>query len=224
MTVVPGDYTGKIIAVKLQWAVPANDYDLYIHKCPTPASTIAQCNATTPVGQDGSGAPQTEENAAIDPASTGAGDYTIHAVYFATSGATDQYQGSVSLKNKTAGRAATYVTGGITFSPNVTTKAPVAGRDGEPSNRTDGHGNHYVAGIRGFPAGVDLWYVDLQPGSGTYDPFMRNPIYRGQPDAFSPLTKQTSAAMAAAMLIWRSVCATPRRVCFRRFQRWPERV
>jgi hypothetical protein len=186
LTVVPGDYTGKIIAVKLQWLVAANDYDLYIHKCPTPASTIADCNATPAVGQDGSGAPQTEENAAIDPGSTGAGDYTIHAVYFATSGPTDQYQGSVTLKNKTASRTANYISGGINFSPNVTVKAPVASRDGEPSNRTDGLGNHYVAGIRGFPAGVDLWYVDLQPSSGTYDPFMRNSIYRGQPDAFSP--------------------------------------
>ena len=46
-------------------------------------------------------------------------------------------------------------------------------------------------GIRGFPAGVDLWNVDLQPTVNSlvnpnYDPFMRNPIYRGQPDAFSP--------------------------------------
>ncbi|HEY8184471.1 MAG TPA: Calx-beta domain-containing protein [Pyrinomonadaceae bacterium] len=186
LTVAPGDYTGKIIAVKLHWTVAANDYDLYIHKCPNATSTIADCNATPAVGQDGSGAPQTEENAAIDPGSTGSGDYTIHAVYFATSGPTDQYQGSVTLKNKTAARSATYVSGGITFSPNVTVKAPVASRDGEPSNRTDALGNHYVAGIRGFPAGVDLWYVDLQPSSGTYDPFIRNPIYRGQPDAFSP--------------------------------------
>ncbi|HBB87401.1 MAG TPA: hypothetical protein DC047_07275 [Blastocatellia bacterium] len=47
-------------------------------------------------------------------------------------------------------------------------------------------GNTYVAGIRGVPAGVDLWYFDLNPSSPTYDPFMRNPISRGQPDQFSP--------------------------------------
>jgi hypothetical protein len=188
LTVAPGDYTGKFIAVKIQWTVAANDYDLYIHKCPTPASTIAQCNAGATVGQDGQGAPQTQENAAIDPASTGVGDYTIHVVYFATSGPTDQYQGSVTLTAKatSSARTADYVSGGINFSPSVALKAPVASRDGEPSNRTDALGNFYVSGIRGFPAGVDLWYVDLQPTSGSYDPFMRNYIYRGQPDAFSP--------------------------------------
>ena len=81
---------------------------------------------------------------------------------------------------------ATYVKGGMTFSPNYALRAPVANRDGEPSLRVDKFGNAYVAGIRGVPAGVDLWYFDLNPNSPTYDPFMRNPIYRGQPDQFSP--------------------------------------
>jgi hypothetical protein len=81
---------------------------------------------------------------------------------------------------------ANYVKGGITFSPNMALRASVASRDGEPSLRVDKFGNAYVAGIRGVPAGVDLWYFDLQPGSATYDPLMRNPIYRGQPDQFSP--------------------------------------
>lgn len=80
----------------------------------------------------------------------------------------------------------TYVKGGITFSSNVTVRASVSGRDGEPSLRVDKLGNAYVAGIRGVPAGVDLWYFDLNPNSSTYDPLMRNPIYRGQPDQFSP--------------------------------------
>ncbi len=79
-----------------------------------------------------------------------------------------------------------YQKGGITFSPNVTVRASVSGRDGEPSLRVDKLGNAYVAGIRGVPAGVDLWYFDLNPNSSTYDPLMRNPIYRGQPDQFSP--------------------------------------
>src|SRR5882724_11752171 len=81
---------------------------------------------------------------------------------------------------------ATYIKGGMTFSPNYALRAPVASRDGEPSLRVDKQGNAYVAGIRGVPAGVDLWYFDLNPNSPTYDPFMRNPIYRGQPDQFSP--------------------------------------
>jgi hypothetical protein len=186
LTVLPGTWSAKIINAKIQWTVPANDYDVYIHKCPTPASTSAQCNATPTVGESHGSAPQTEENSAIDPNNTGTGDYTLHIVYSAVTPAADQYQGSVSVAAQTATRTATYLTGGVTFSSSVTARAPVAPRDGEPSNRTDKNGNFYIAGIRGFPAGVDLWYVDLQPSSGTYDPFMRNPIYRGQPDAFSP--------------------------------------
>src|SRR5437868_13403434 len=140
--------------------VRTNDYDLYIHKCPTQASTNAQCNATAPTaqGQNG-GAPGTFEAGAVDPGGVVVAgvDYTVHAVYFSV--APDQYQGSATLESKTAAtRAATYVSGGITFSPNVTTKAPVASRDGEPSSRTDVQGNFYSVGIRAFPAGIDLWY------------------------------------------------------------------
>src|SRR5262249_37810494 len=32
---------------------------------------------------------------------------------------------------------------------------------------------------------VDLWYFDLNPSSATFDPNMRNPIYRGQTDSFT---------------------------------------
>ena len=78
------------------------------------------------------------------------------------------------------------MTTGIVFSPNVPLKNPVAARDGEPSSRTDFKGNTYVGGIRGFPAGVDLWFFSLNPLSPTFDPNMRVPIYRGQPDGFSP--------------------------------------
>src|SRR5438309_7815659 len=46
LTIASGDYTGKQVAIKIQWTVPAYDHDLYIHKCPTQASTNAQCNAT----------------------------------------------------------------------------------------------------------------------------------------------------------------------------------
>jgi hypothetical protein len=189
LTVAPGDYSGKFIDTRIDWTVPANDYDLYIHKCPTPASTAAQCNATDPTGQSTGGAPQTNESSSIDPANTGVGDYTIRVVYSAVTPAADQYRGTVSIAAKSAARTPVYVSGGVSFSPNVTVKAPHTTRDGEPSNRTDALGNFYISGIRGFPAGVDLWYIDLQPSSGAYDPFMRNWIYRGQPDAFSPVNE-----------------------------------
>src|SRR5437763_7788126 len=151
LTVAPGDYTGKQIALKIQWTVAANDYDLYIHKCPTQTSTVAQCNATAPVaqGQNG-GAPGTFEAGALDPGGVvvTATDYTIHAIYFTV--APDQYQGSATLEAKSVGRTGNYISGGISFSPNIAVKAPVASADGEPSNRTDKLGNFYSVGIRGF--------------------------------------------------------------------------
>ncbi|HKQ57705.1 MAG TPA: FlgD immunoglobulin-like domain containing protein [Candidatus Eisenbacteria bacterium] len=85
-----------------------------------------------------------------------------------------------------ADRTATYVPGTIAFSQNVTLRAPVTTRDGEPSLRVDVRGNCYVGGIRGVPAGVDLWRFDLNPASATFDPGMQNPTYLGQPDAFLP--------------------------------------
>ncbi len=88
--------------------------------------------------------------------------------------------------------APNYIKGGMTFSPNYTTKAPYIGQDVEPSLRCDKFGNCYVAPIRGVPGGTDLWYFDLRPTvSGSqnpnYDPFMRNPIYRGQPDKIADI-------------------------------------
>src|SRR3981189_1598324 len=173
----PADYAGKAIAVKIQWSISANDYDLYIHK---------DSNSGLLVGVSADGAPQNGEASAIDPAATGTGVYPVHVVYFAVvTPNADQYKASATVQVKPTARTATYVQGGIPFSPSVRLKAPVARRDGEPSNRTDPVGNAYVSAIRGVPAGVDLWYFDLNPSSATYDPNVRNPIYRGQPDSFT---------------------------------------
>jgi hypothetical protein len=181
LNVSPGVWTGKVIAIKIAWTIPTNDYDLFIHY---DANNDGILDSTDPlVASSGDGAPETEEATAIDPSSTGTGRYFVHAVYFAV--VPDQYHGTATVQNKPASRTATYLKGGITFSPNVTVKAPVAARDGEPSSRTDKVGNHYVSGIRGVPAGVDLWYFDLRPGSSSYDPLMRHPVYRGQPDSFT---------------------------------------
>ncbi|MBA3544816.1 MAG: hypothetical protein H0T83_10320 [Chthoniobacterales bacterium] len=85
---------------------------------------------------------------------------------------------------------ATYIKGGMTFSPSAKLVAPYIGQDVEPSLRVDKFGNTYIAPIRGVPGGTDLFYFDLRPtvsslANPTYDPFMRNPIYRGQPDSIS---------------------------------------
>lgn len=179
----PADYANKLIRIGIQWTIPANDYDLYVHKDSNAGLVVAQ-------GENG-GAPATSDATTIDPAATGTGVYTVHVVYFSVTPLVDEYQGTAQVQNKPQGRNASYLKTGISFSPNVMVRAPVASRDGEPSSRTDKNGNHYVAGIRGVPAGVDLWYFDLNPLSSTYDPYMRHPIYRGQPDSFTGM-EQTS--------------------------------
>jgi hypothetical protein len=97
------------------------------------------------------------------------------------------------ISNVHADRTALYVDGAtlnppIAFSNNCPVRCPLATADGEPSCRCDIFGNFYVSGIRGFPAGVDLWYFDFDPGSPMYDPFAKNPIYKGQPDSFTGST------------------------------------
>ncbi|HET6654799.1 MAG TPA: hypothetical protein VFH57_01010 [Gammaproteobacteria bacterium] len=170
------DYAGKLIQVTIQWNIPTNDYDLYIHK---------GSNTGPIVGQSGQGAPSTQEQTAIDPSKYGTGAYTVHVVYFSVAPG-DEFQGTAAIIDQPEGRRANYAKGHMEFSANYTVKAPATVRDGEPSSRTDKFGNFYVSGIRGVPAGVDLWYFDLRPNSPTYDPYMRNPIYRGQPDSFTP--------------------------------------
>ncbi|HSI73832.1 MAG TPA: hypothetical protein VK934_11715 [Fimbriimonas sp.] len=170
------NWAKKLIRVDVSWGVAANDYDLYVHKD----------SVSGPLVEDsGSGAPSTKESVILDPNKTGVGFYAVRVVYFATTPQTDQYVGVATTINRPASRQAVYLRGGMTFSTPVALRAPVAAADGEPSLRVDKKGNTYVAGIRGVPAGVDLWYIDLNPDSPTYDPLMRNPIYRGQPDSFT---------------------------------------
>ncbi len=181
VTGVEADWSNHLITLEFSWALPASDYDFYVHKD----------SVTGPIVGTGTndGAPNTVDNAAIDPSATGPGDYFVHIVYFSVVGPADQYEGIATVIPKsTAVRTATYTSGGITFSPNTALKAPVAARDGEPSIRTDYKGNSYTGGIRGVPAGVDLWYVDLNPASTKFDPLMRFPAYRGQPDGFAEKT------------------------------------
>ncbi len=98
----------------------------------------------------------------------------------------------------TGNRTATYTHGGMTFSPNSPLKAPTAHQDGEPSSRIDAQGNFYIMPIQGVPAGVNLFYCDLRSNSASYDPNMRAPIYRGQPD--SPFSSNGVNSLSAGAL------------------------
>jgi hypothetical protein len=75
--VTAGNYTGKTIAVKIEWTSGSNDYDLYIHK------RNADGSDGDLVSSSGSGVPSTHESTVIDPNSDGTGDFNVIAVYFA---------------------------------------------------------------------------------------------------------------------------------------------
>ena len=170
---LPSDWAGKTLRVRIGWGLVADDYDLYVH---------SGSNAGPIVDSSTGGAPENDEVCIINPSKTGTGVYTLHTIYFVNVPMLDQPVGTVEvLKTQTP----EYTTGGLTFSPNHFDYAPANNTDGEPSNETDVQGNHYICGIRGFPAGCDLWYYDLRPGSPTYDPNMRNPQYRGIIDSIS---------------------------------------
>ncbi len=180
--VAAGDYTGKTVSVKVAWTVPANDYDLYIHK------RNADGSDGDFVADSTGGAPSTSEGTGFNPVITGSGDFNVVVVYFTNTPGADQPHGTVTVLTTPPKRTATYLSGGLTFAPNSTVKAQTAGSDGEPSSRVDLAGNYYICGIRGVPAGVDLWNFDLRPkiaglANPTFDPNMRVPIYRGQPDS-----------------------------------------
>jgi hypothetical protein len=82
----PGDWAGKIIDIKVDWALPSSDYDLYVHK---------GSNAGVEVGSSGNNPPE-HERVLLSPADLGTGVYTVHVIYFAAS-AGDQYQGTATV-------------------------------------------------------------------------------------------------------------------------------
>jgi len=82
------DWTGKLVQVRVAWSLGTHDYDLYIHKG----------DLSGPVAASGAnqGQPGTEEDAFIDPRSSGVGLYTVHVTY-AVAAPTDQYHGTASV-------------------------------------------------------------------------------------------------------------------------------
>lgn len=210
----PGVLTPNV-KVRIDWTNVANDYDMYIFQ---------QTAGEPQVASSGNGTTTFEEAIFTPLPNT---TYQIVIVHFAATGVglagPETIDGVISLvgapvvtnPNRT-GPSGT----GIVFSPNgnifVSTTPAVVGsneaptgrgttfaeetvRDGEPSIRSDAKGNVYPAGIRGVPAGVDVWrfgpnafcprfnfYDDDQFPIGDPPALASNPgagyVWLGQPD------------------------------------------
>jgi len=83
----PADWAGKGIQVKFTWIIPANDYDMYIHKTDNSGPVVHSSTGS---------APETSETAVIVPSVDGTGVYTVHAVYFTVSPG-DQYHATATV-------------------------------------------------------------------------------------------------------------------------------
>ncbi len=155
------DPGSKVLRVRLDWGLVTNDYDLLV---------FDDAGAGQQVASSGNGA-TTFEEAVFAPAD--GETYEVLIIHFAAlpgdtiHGLVELSDGGGVVEPARIGPDGT----GIVFSPNGITAtaggpapsgkgtlwAPEASRDGEPSIRVDQLGNVYPAGIRGVPAGVDVW-------------------------------------------------------------------
>ncbi len=123
----PADWTGKLVKVRLDWAFPATDYDLYIHK-----DTV-----TGPEVDRSADGPTITEAAEIDPSVSGTGIYAVRIVYFAAVTTADQYRGTATVDNKAAtGTEPTPPPASTAVPPtynNFTPPATLGQRAGEPT-------------------------------------------------------------------------------------------
>ncbi len=87
------DWAGKLINVRLDWSLPATDYDMYIHK-----GTV-----TGPETDRSADGPTVSEEAEINPSVTGTGVYVVHIVYFAATTSSDPYTGIAKVVASSAG-------------------------------------------------------------------------------------------------------------------------
>lgn len=157
----PADWiaAGKQVHVQINWTLPANDYDMYIHKG----------GLTGPVVASSGAGGTTQEQVDMNPASSsiGTGLFTVHVVYFAATQA-DQYSGVATVVS--AGAPPTPApTPASGFAPRYETYTPPAAgpatlglRSGEPSI---GIG----LAIAGHPEGRSMFQSDIQTLRTTYN-------------------------------------------------------
>lgn len=190
VVLAPGDYTGRQINVSITWTVPAYDYDLYVH-----VGTLRGASLPSSAGPP----PATSElvHIGIDPPVVTTPRIWWAHIQAASVPPLQTYSGSASLAALPAAPVVTHLPSSLPFSATVPLFARGTVRALEPSVRVDVRGNCYVSAIRGVPAGVDLWRIDLDPNSPTFDPEMRNAAYLGQPDVFQQEGSEDSTAGGA---------------------------
>lgn len=158
---VPADWiaAGKQVHVQINWSLPATDYDMYVHKGDLNGPVVASSGS----------AGTTQEQVDLNPASSsiGTGLFTVHVVYYVTTGA-DQYNGVANLASagSTPLPAPTPASG---FAPRYETYTPPAAgpatlglHSGEPSI---GIG----LGVTGHPEGRSMFQSDIQTLRTTFN-------------------------------------------------------
>ena len=172
---------GDELKIRIQWASPdpatppsSQDFDMAVFQCTTLAGT--SCNTT--VGTSGNGGTNFEQVRFVPQANV---LYEVIIVHFAVT-VPQNISGTAQLVDpppftQAIRKGPSILASGLRFSPNGfvqtlgsgggragqapngfgTTRATETVRDGEPSIRADQLGNVYPSGIRGVPAGVDVW-------------------------------------------------------------------
>jgi outer membrane biosynthesis protein TonB len=93
------DWVGKLLQVRISWSLQADDYDLFVHKCPNNSTDETACN-NGPLAAQGmnGGQPGTQEIAFLDVHANGVGTYSVHVDYGTTPVPnTDQYKGEITV-------------------------------------------------------------------------------------------------------------------------------
>jgi len=199
LKIAPGDYTGKRARFSVTWTLPTDDFDVYVRANSLSGAVVSQSTGSAP------GSLETNTWDINGVVTQGVNDtYVVHVVYY-TVGPLDPPQGTITLENIPAVvvRTPKFVWDAkktrLKFSKSRALYANTANSGSEPSVRIDYQGNAYVGSIRGLTGGNDIWRIDLNPNSPTFDPFLRsvvpvidangnvtNPTYKGQPDGTSP--------------------------------------
>ncbi|MGI8956237.1 MAG: sialidase family protein [Chthoniobacterales bacterium] len=157
----PADWiaAAKQVHVQINWSLPANDYDMYVHKGTLSGPVVASSgNAGT-----------TQEQVDLNPGSSsiGTGLFTVHVVYYIAT-QVDQYSGVATLASA-ASPPVPAPTPASGFAPRYETYTPPAAgpatlglHAGEPSI---GIG----LGVVGHPEGRSMFQADIQTLRTTFN-------------------------------------------------------